>query len=192
MRANTEGGTAGPSRTHLDNMLSSWHTYVIMQGAIGRDDVVTDLILTVFRLNGRLIETGNRLVEGVGLTTAWWQVLGALALSPTPLPVASIARNMGLSRQSVQRTADLLAERGLVRFEPNPHHQRAKLVVLTTEGIAVTEAADDRQRPFGRDMMAAVGPGRLAMALDVLTQIDLHLARVAEAAGQDAEQEDAA
>lgn len=163
----------------------------MLEAAIGRDDIVTELVLTVFRLNGRLIETGNRLVEGVGLTTAWWQVLGALALSPMPLPVASIARNMGLSRQSVQRTADLLAERGLVRFEPNPHHQRAKLVVLTPEGIAAAEAADDRQRPFARDVMAAVGPERLAVALDVLMQIDLHLANVAEAAGQDAEREEA-
>ncbi len=164
----------------------------MMRTDIGKDDIFTDLVLTVFRLNGHLIETGNRLVEGVGLTTAWWQVLGALALSPTPLPVASIARNMGLSRQSVQRTADLLEERGLVRFEPNPHHQRAKLVVLTPEGVAATEAADDRQRPFGRGLMAAVGPERLAIALDVLTQIDLHLAKAAGAAGEDAEQEEAA
>src|SRR5580692_11476207 len=100
-----------------------------------RDEIVADLVVTVFRLNGSLIEAGNRLVGDIGLTSAWWQVLGALSLSPAPLPVAHIARNMGLSRQSVQRTADLLAEKGLVRFTANPHHQRAKLIVLTPEGI---------------------------------------------------------
>ena len=82
---------------------------------IKSDDVFSDLIVMVFRLNGRLIEAGNRLVGDIGLTSAWWQVLGALALSPTPLPVAHIARNMGLARQSVQRIADLLVEKGLVR-----------------------------------------------------------------------------
>ena len=163
----------------------------MIEGANGKDDLVTDLVIAVFRLNGRLVETGNRLVTGIGLTTAWWQVLGALARSPAPLPVASIARNMGLSRQSVQRTADLLAEKGLVRFEPNPHHQRAKLVVLTPAGSAAADAADAGQRPLGRDLMAAVGPKRLAAALEVLTQVDLHLAEVADAASEASHQKEA-
>ena len=57
--------------------------------------IVRDLVIAVFALNGRLVETGNHLVGGIGLTTAWWQVLGALGYSPVPLPVAPIARNMG-------------------------------------------------------------------------------------------------
>jgi hypothetical protein len=73
-----------------------------------RDETVDDVIVSVFRLNGYLIDAGNRLVMDIGLTSAWWQVLGALAMSPVPLPVAHIARNMGLSRQAVQRVADLL------------------------------------------------------------------------------------
>jgi len=45
-----------------------------------RDETVADLIVSVFRLNGALIDTGNRLVADIGLTSAWWQVLGALDL----------------------------------------------------------------------------------------------------------------
>ena len=116
----------------------------------GSNDLVPDLVVAVFRLNGTLVETGNELVGQLGLTTAWWQVLGALFRSPTPLPVAHIARNMGLSRQSVQRNVDLLAGRGMVRFAPNPHHQRAKLVVLTAAGSTAMKAADARQQPLGR------------------------------------------
>ncbi|MDQ3701357.1 MAG: MarR family transcriptional regulator [Chloroflexota bacterium] len=111
------------------------------------------------------------------MTTAWWQALGALFLSPAPLPVAHIARNMGLSRQSVQRVVDLLAQKGLVRFEPNPHHQRAKLVVLTPEGREAVSAADERQRPLASDLTAALGAERLVAALEVLTEMDLLLAR---------------
>lgn len=142
-----------------------------------RADILTDLIVTVFRLNGRLIEAGNGLVEEFGLTTAWWQVLGALSRSPVPIPVAHIARNMGLSRQSVQRSVDLLADRGMIKFAPNPHHQRAKLVVLTPQGIAVSAAADDRQRPLGRQIMTAVGEDRIAAAINVLTEVDAMLSR---------------
>jgi DNA-binding MarR family transcriptional regulator len=146
---------------------------------IKRDETVADLIVSVFRLNGALIDTGNRLVADIGLTSAWWQVLGALDLSPVPLPVAHIARNMGLSRQAVQRVADLLAEKGLVRFAVNPHHQRAKLVVLTAQGRAAVKDAEKRQRPWARDLMAGVSLERIATALDVLTHMNKHLAQAA-------------
>ena len=62
---------------------------------------VRELVLAVFETNGRLVDAGNALVQPLGLTTAWWQVLGALGYSQVPLPVAHIARNMGLTRQAV-------------------------------------------------------------------------------------------
>ncbi|MGA9320678.1 MAG: helix-turn-helix domain-containing protein, partial [Xanthobacteraceae bacterium] len=95
---------------------------------------ITDLVLETFRLNGRLLAAGDALVGDLGLTSARWQVLGAIALSAVPLSVAQIARNMGLTRQAVQRLANEMQGDGLVRFAPNPHHQRAKLVLLTPAG----------------------------------------------------------
>jgi DNA-binding MarR family transcriptional regulator len=148
-------------------------------------DVTTDLILTVFRLNGRLIDAGNGLVKDLGLTSAWWQVLGALSLSPMPLPVAHIARNMGLARQSVQRITDLLANEGMVRFAPNPHHQRAKLLVLTDRGAAAVAAAGERQRPWACHLAAGLTEERLIVALEVLTHMDRHLAKAVAAADGD-------
>src|SRR3712207_5771587 len=109
---------------------------------------VTELILETFRLNGRLLAAGDALVRDLGLTSARWQVLGAVAMSPVPLPVAHIARNMGLTRQAVQRLVNDLEGLGIVRFGPNPHHQRAKLVLLTDHGTALYEAARERQVPW--------------------------------------------
>ena len=43
---------------------------------------LTDLVLDVFRLNGALLASGDTLVKDLGLTSARWQVLGAIALSP--------------------------------------------------------------------------------------------------------------
>ena len=62
---------------------------------------MTDLILDLFRLNGRLLAAGDRLVAGLGLTSARWQVLGAIALADRPQPVAWLARDMGVYRQGV-------------------------------------------------------------------------------------------
>ena len=66
-------------------------------------EALTDLVLAVFRLNGRLLAAGDHLVSDLGLTSARWQVLGAIALAPSPQPVAWLARSMGLNRQGVQR-----------------------------------------------------------------------------------------
>src|SRR5262245_59015055 len=95
---------------------------------------ITALIIEVFRLNGCLLDAGDDLVGGIGLSSARWQVLGAVAAATNSLPVAHIARNMGLSRQAVQRLANDLERDGLIRFASNPHHERAKLVVLTEAG----------------------------------------------------------
>jgi DNA-binding MarR family transcriptional regulator len=135
-----------------------------------------DLIVTIFRLNGRLIEAGNRLVEDIGLTSAWWQVLGALALSPVSLPVAHIARNMGLARQSVQRVVDLLAERGFVGLEANPHHARAKLVTLTPTGQRAYEEAVNRQRPWAERVRQGLSDDQIAAAVELLRKLDRQIA----------------
>jgi DNA-binding MarR family transcriptional regulator len=94
---------------------------------------LTDLVLSIFRLNGLLLRAGDRLTAEIGLTTARWQVLGAVLHEP--LTVAAIARQMGLARQSVQRTADLLVEEGLCEYLPNPAHRRAKLLLSTDQGL---------------------------------------------------------
>ena len=144
-----------------------------------------ELAISVFKVNGRLIEIGNHLVRDVGLTAAWWQVLGALGYSPVPLPVASIARNMGLTRQSVQRVVDLLAERGLVRFEENPHHRRAQLVVLTDAGRDALAGAEAAEAPMNRLIHERIGGERIAAAITVLADMNAILAEQL-AAGKDA------
>lgn len=154
--------------------------------------IVRDLVVSVFGLNGRLVETGNQLVLDIGLTTAWWQVLGALGYSPVPLPVAHIARNMGLSRQAVQRVVDLLADRDLVRFESNPHHQRAKLVVLTVEGRAALYAAEAAERPVCQVVLDQIGGERIAAAIQVLTEVKDVLEHAADEVGGSANRQDAA
>jgi DNA-binding MarR family transcriptional regulator len=146
---------------------------------------VDELIVTVFRLNGSLIDAGNRLVADIGLTSAWWQVLGALALSPVPLTVPQIARNMGIARQSVQRVIDLLNERSLVRLDENPHHRRAKLATLTREGAAAFEKAMKRQRPWAENLAAGLSDEAIAAAVGVLKRLDQRLAEARGARDHD-------
>jgi DNA-binding MarR family transcriptional regulator len=120
-------------------------------------EALTDLVLAVFRLNGRLLTAGDRLVADLGLTSARWQVLGAIALAPTLQPVAWLARSMGLNRQGVQRIVNEMRDDGLVELRPNPHHRRAHLVALTKQGEDAFASAGRLQAPWANALAKGIG-----------------------------------
>lgn len=134
-------------------------------------DAMTRLILEVFRLNGQLLAAGDRLTADLGLTSARWQVLGAVALSGEPATVPVIARNMGLTRQAVQRVVNDLAARGLVELIPNPHHKRAKLVRLTAAGERAYDEATARQIPWATALAGDLTPDALRSAGQLLRRL---------------------
>jgi DNA-binding MarR family transcriptional regulator len=136
---------------------------------------LTDLILDVFRLNGALLVSGDTLVGDLGLTSARWQVLGAIALSPVPLPVAHLARNMGLTRQAVQRTVDEMRKDGLVRLDPNPHHRRAMLVTMTDRGERAYGAVTQRQAGWADVLAAGLSPEGVEAASLLLRELQRRL-----------------
>jgi DNA-binding MarR family transcriptional regulator len=136
---------------------------------------ITELILESFRLNGALLAAGDALVADLGLTSARWQVLGAAAMSPMPLPVAHIARNMGLSRQSVQRIVNEMAAEGVLRFEPNPHHARAQLVLLTDKGAEIYRAARARQGPWAAALAEGLEDHDIAAATALMRTLEARL-----------------
>src|SRR5216683_2109692 len=98
---------------HVVNMLSSWSGETRPQTAlsywsvdlmtsaraIAPAEAATSLILEVFRLNGQLLAAADRLVSGLDLTSARWQVLGAIANSDSAKPVAWLARDLSMHRQ---------------------------------------------------------------------------------------------
>ena len=111
-------------------------------------EALTDLVLDLFRLTSLLLTAGDRLIAGLGLTSARWQILGAMVAAERPQPVAWLARDMGANRQNVQRIINDLQKDGLVAFEVNPHHRRAQLVVVTYKGRQTFEAAMELQAPW--------------------------------------------
>ena len=140
-------------------------------------EALTDLILEVFRVNGDLLAAGNRLTRPFGQSSARWQILGALRNHPHT--VAGIARDMGLARQSVQRTTDLLASDGLVEYTDNPAHRRSKLVRLTPFGTELLALISGRQIAWTNELAEAmpVGEKELRATLDVLRHLRVELER---------------
>ncbi|MEV7194050.1 MarR family transcriptional regulator [Streptomyces sp. NPDC093510] len=120
-----------------------------------RQDLLSRTALTVFRLNGQFLAVSEELARPAGLTAAHWQVLGAVLREP--LPVSGIARAMGITRQSVQRVADLLVRKGLAEYTPNPAHRRAKLLRPTDEGRAAVAKIDPGHAELAGRLVDALG-----------------------------------
>jgi DNA-binding MarR family transcriptional regulator len=136
-------------------------------------DLLSAASIATFRLNGQFLALAEELARPAGLTAAWWQVLGAVL--GEPLPVAGIAREMGLARQSVQRVADILVERGLARYSDNPAHRRAKLLAPTSEGRAAIGRIGPGHAAAARTLAAVLGEEALAGAVATLRTLSAAL-----------------
>jgi DNA-binding MarR family transcriptional regulator len=132
---------------------------------------VTQVILSTFRVNGFLLAAGDLLAADEGLTSARWQVLGAIALAERPLTVPQIARRMGLTRQSVHATVKRLVRDGLLELGPNADHRRSQLVSLTELGRAKYMATDRRQADWVNQLAAGIDRADLEATARVLDEI---------------------
>jgi DNA-binding MarR family transcriptional regulator len=131
--------------------------------------LLTDVILTTFRLNGRLLEVAQEFAAAGEITAAWWQVLGGVL--DEPRTVAEIGRRMGMTRQGVQRVADLLVERGLAEYRPNPAHRRAKLLACTEAGYWAIRRISLGVVPWGNGVGAEIGADELRSALETMRRL---------------------
>lgn len=144
-------------------------------------DALTELILSMFRANNLTLAWGDRLVAPFGLTSARWQVLGAIVLASRPQPVAWLARDLGVSRQNVQRIVNDLRREGLVRLAPNPHHRRAHLVVLTDRGRVAYGSAVNAYSPAVDRLAEGFAPADVEAARRVLARLRDRLAAQGDA-----------
>ncbi|HEY8201916.1 MAG TPA: MarR family transcriptional regulator [Actinomycetota bacterium] len=139
-------------------------------------EAATRVILSTFRVNGLLLAAGDTLAsEQGGLTSARWQVLGAIALAGQPLTVPQIARRMGLTRQSVHSTVNRLVGDGLAERISNADHRRSQLVRLTDRGRAAYSAIDARQAAWVNHLAEGIGRQQLDAAADLLDELSRRL-----------------
>lgn len=146
-------------------------------------EALTDLMLDLFRFNSAVLTAGDRLVAPLGLTSARWQILGAIVAAERAQPVAWLARDLGANRQNVQRIVNDLREDGLVVFEPNPHHRRAQHVVMTERGHRAFNAAMDMQAPWINELSDGLSLKELETVRRVIMALKSKLA--ASGAGDD-------
>jgi DNA-binding MarR family transcriptional regulator len=99
--------------------------------------LVPIIIADIYELAGRFREYGETIAQTVGQTQARWQVMSAASADPHTVP--QIARVLGVTRQNVQRIADLLVAEGSAEYRDNPDHRASPHLVLTKRGRAAFE-----------------------------------------------------
>jgi DNA-binding MarR family transcriptional regulator len=134
-----------------------------------KGEAFAKLAITVLQLAGHLTAAGDALTRPFGQTSARWQVLAAA--SHASMSVAQIARALGLARQGVQRIADLLEAEGLARYDDNPAHRRAKLLVLTSKGRETLDAIRAKQTVWANALGEGFSEEELRLAAGLLGRV---------------------
>jgi DNA-binding MarR family transcriptional regulator len=150
-----------PKRQHSVNIAAPKHTPA---GA-----VLTDLIIPVIRLEAHFSRAGESIAASAGQTLARWLTLEMVA--DRPATVAQIAKRLDLTRQSVQRIADLLERDRLTEYVDNPAHRTSMLVRLTPEGRTTLHAIQAAQRAWSNRVGATIGEANLRHAAGVVESL---------------------
>jgi DNA-binding MarR family transcriptional regulator len=108
-----------------------------MNNAATPQALVPVIIADIYELAGRFREYGETIAQTIGQTQARWQVMSAASADSHTVP--QIARVLGVTRQNVQRIADLLVAEGSAEYRDNPDHRASPHLVLTKRGRAAFE-----------------------------------------------------
>jgi DNA-binding MarR family transcriptional regulator len=134
------------------------------------DDAAVDalplLIADIFQAAGALRRQGDLNAGAAGQTQARWQVLSVLSEGDWTVP--RVARRLGITRQGVQRVADILEADGLVTMDPNPDHERSPLLHLTSAGRDTLAQITQEARLWHQHTGAGLDPDDIDRARHVL------------------------
>lgn len=137
---------------------------------------IVELVDEAYRLRGRLQALGKLLAADTKLSGFSQQIiLSAVIRAAEPPTVARIARSLGYTRQAVQRVANELEATGHLRFEDNPHHARAKVLMATPKGVAAYVRCNDANIEWADEIGSRLGESLVTEAAAVIRGVRQYL-----------------
>ena len=143
----------------------------------GAQPLVPIIVASIYEIAGRFRDQGEAIARTVGHTQARWQVLSAASGRPHTVP--QVARVLGVTRQNVQRIADLLVEEGAAEYRDNPDHRGSPHLILTKRGHAALEAITRAASGYHARLARKLSPSDVASLqrglrrlLEALTDIE--------------------
>lgn len=139
--------------------------------------LMSETVVALFRANGRLLEWGDTFTKPFNLTSARWQMLGAIACAthnlaaPHNMTAPQLAERMGVTRQGAQKQLNLLVADGLVEKRLNPTHQRSPCYQLSDAGWVLFRQISHAWEAHARIAQQHIAPADLQAACHVLHQL---------------------
>jgi DNA-binding MarR family transcriptional regulator len=133
------------------------------------NDPLSTFSLSVFTINGLIMQSGELVTRPLGQSSARWQVLGRVGYQSQT--VSQMSKDIGNTRQSVQRITNTLAAEGLVRFVDNPGDRRAQLIEITRKGADILDQIYERDRIWSEGLMRELDPEELIQVASALNTI---------------------
>lgn len=127
------------------------------------------LVARVFQAAGEMRRSGEVIAAQVGQTQARWQLMSVVSEGRWTVP--DVARDLGVTRQGVQRIADELVADGLAQYVPNPRHRRSPLVQLTARGRDTLAKITAVARRTNQGMTRMFTAGQLDQTREFLTRV---------------------
>lgn len=140
-----------------------------MQPEITR--LMSETVVAIFQANGRMLDWGDAFTAPFGLTSARWQILGAIARAGQKLTAPHIAEQMGVSRQGAQKQLNLLIDDGLIEKLTNPTHLRSPHYHLTPQGQALFQQLNAAWESHATKTGQRFSPTELETTLRVLSEL---------------------
>lgn len=131
---------------------------------------VDRLIGEIFRLYGAVVAAGDVVTGPFGLSSARWQVMGAIEAT-NGATVSALARQVGVTRQSVQRIVTEMAIEGYFELVENPGDRRARIVTMTGKGWRAYNAVTAAWKATAERMDQRFGPDTLACITNQLIEL---------------------
>lgn len=148
-------------------------------------DTLDERFMQALQAGGRAWQKAlERQLKSCGLTAAGWSAIAALAEmqraagdDARPPSQTALAQQLGVDGATLVATIDRLANANLIERLPSRQDRRVKLVVLTQQGRQLEEKARAQADALRREALARLDPGGLAVAAEVLEQLQQVLER---------------
>lgn len=140
-----------------------------------KGEALTELFALASPFNFALASARDQLAYEIGITGARWQLLIAIVKAQKPETVSNFSRNLGLSRQSIQRLADELEAAGFIHYCENPHHKRAPNILLSENGRKAYQKMKIKHGPWVNHLADSYSLKDLNSAIDIIRSLKLKL-----------------
>jgi DNA-binding MarR family transcriptional regulator len=128
-----------------------------------------DLLLLLVRTGKAVVD---RLRAEAGAKGSTLTVVHGLAASylvgRDDVTTVELARHLGITKQSASEVVNALEAAGTLRRAPHPTDRRARVLLLTDEGLAKLQANRLRRAAVEREWAELVGADRLEIVRDAL------------------------